>query len=88
VRSILLRNLIRLLEINLLMIPYIVPFIIVMIILNRYHQRLGDIMARTAIVDARTLTSAFAKKPADTDQQSETESEAEKAEDPPDQQEP
>ncbi len=86
-RSILLRNLIRLLEINLLMIPFIIPFIILMIILNRYHQRLGDIMARTAVVDARTLTFAFAKPPADTDQQSETEIDGEEAEDPPDQQE-
>ncbi len=86
-RSIMLRNLVRLLEINLLMIPLIVPFIIVMIIMNRYHLRLGDILARTAVVDARTLTSASAKTSADTDQQSESESEAEKAEDPPDQQE-
>ncbi len=81
-RSIVLRNLIRLLEINFLtFFPPFMLFYLVMIILNRYHQRLGDIMARTAVVDSRTLR--FAETLADAEQQSEEQARSDNTDGPP-----
>ena len=77
-RAILLRNLIRLIEMNWL----ILPFIMVMVLMGRYHQRLGDIVGRTAVVDARTLNRANTL--ANTDQQTDPQSDIAEADDPPD----
>jgi len=49
-RAIALRNLIKLLELFWLMLPLVVIFPII----TRYRQRLGDIFARTAVIDRST----------------------------------
>jgi len=47
-----LRNIVKLVELS---YPLLVPFMVLVPILSRYRQRLGDMLARTAVIDARYL---------------------------------
>jgi len=52
VRGVVLRNLVRVLEVSwLLMMPILVPLLILVTVMNRNRQRLGDMMARTVVID-------------------------------------
>jgi len=55
-RDFILRNLVRTVPLCLGNILVMVPLLLIFPLLNRWRQRLGDMLARTAVIDARTYT--------------------------------
>ena len=58
-REAVLRNLVRVLELSLPMLPLLVLFPLI----SRNRQRLGDMVAKTAVIDARSETPAPPAEP-------------------------
>lgn len=61
-REVLLRNLWKIIE---LFLPFGMPLLPLVILFNRHHQRVGDWLARTAVVDRRPLPPTPAATDAD-----------------------